>query len=99
MRPKLRTALGTLAGLSMMAMLTLDGPLRGAVLLLMSALGLKVWIAELKQRQEAAEEKRRKWEMRGANAGNEPEGQDSDSENGGSGDKRSDTGEPRSERG
>ncbi|MBI4902101.1 MAG: hypothetical protein HY820_00595 [Acidobacteria bacterium] len=58
MRPRLRTALGLLAGIAMMAMMTLDGRLRAAVLLLLSGLGLKLWIAELKRKQEAAEEKR-----------------------------------------
>ncbi len=69
MKPSLRTALGLLGSLSILAMLTLDGPLRGAVLLLFSALGLKVWIAELKKKQEAAERRGSAGGDDGANGG------------------------------
>ena len=46
--------------LAILAFTTLTGPLRGAVLLLFAGLGVKVWIAELKRKQEASEENSRR---------------------------------------
>lgn len=48
-------ALGALAVLALLSLLTLSGPVRWATLFFLAGLGLKTWIALLRHRQEQAE--------------------------------------------
>jgi len=51
LKPKLRVALASYAGLGILATLTLDGPFRVLVWLVLSALAIKTWIAVVRERQ------------------------------------------------
>lgn len=56
MKLRLSTALLILGSIGAMALMTLTGTLRAAVLVLLAGLAVKTWIADLKRKQELAEE-------------------------------------------
>ncbi len=49
-------AIGALAILALLSLLTLSGPIRWATLLFLAGLALKTWIALLRHRQEKSEQ-------------------------------------------
>jgi hypothetical protein len=51
MKLNFATAMGAYAVLAILAILTLDGPMLGAVLLLLAALALRTWIQTIRERQ------------------------------------------------